>query len=162
KRHFAKTPIRTNMGAPCLPGPQRQVHVAGVEVPILRRGKAEISTWVSDRLFMYLSVPHPFAFFLTKGWDSTNPTSVILQKPQSAPTWVPHVSILRRGKARTSTWVSDRLFMYLSVPHPFAFFLTKGWDSTNPTSVILQKPQSAPTWVPHVFRGPSDRSTSLG
>src|ERR1035438_2307102 len=39
----------------------------------------------------------------------------------------------------------------ISVPHPFAFFLAKGWESTNPQSMLLtqsgsrkQKPQHSP------------------
>jgi hypothetical protein len=53
--------------------------------------------------------------------------------------WVPQVPILAPGKARTrrkksccqSTYSIFTNGVGSSVPHPFAFFLAKGWETTD-------------------------------
>jgi copper chaperone CopZ len=87
-------------------------------------------------------VPHPCAFFLAQGWDTTKanhpcsfPTNLVAPGLDFE-TWV-------TAKANPSHFVHHKS----PVPHPCAFFLAQGWDTsklTNPRQKELSR-------FPHAF-----------
>ena len=76
-----------------------------------------------------ISVPHPFAFFLAKGWETT--------QSQGA-----------KAHGRFSRSLTTRICT-ISVPHPFAFFLAKGWETTQ--SQATKSPGRRPGGLPARF-----------
>jgi hydrogenase maturation factor len=62
-------------------------------------------------------VPHPFAFFLAKGWETTNPFGASFTPYPAHKSPAPHPVILsERSESKDLRLV----------------FLAKGWETTNP------------------------------
>jgi hypothetical protein len=91
--------------------------------------------------------------FLSHGWDTTIPIRSIVEANQRFPIValkgrgfnraINRPSVFRNQPTRQSRAVSIQ--EQNSVPHPFRFFLRKGWDPTNPMQdVFYQDTTSKP------------------
>ncbi len=142
------------------PGPHERVLVRGVSgakdlllfftqhqsanicVPILesffdsRVGKHELQRTALQSALT--PVPNPFRFFQRKGWETPNPNPTSMLVQQGNGCWLSR----NRGapslnRSLIQGWESTNLSKPRShsqlppVPHPFRFFLRKGWETAN-------------------------------
>ena len=129
-------------------------------------------------------VPHPFAFFLANGWDTTTLNRPVHQEQPDSPQrvtprdepapdhpqkprapsirlfsgeWVGYDdtqparssgSSLTRQRCELRPEMNQRRITHKSpVPHPFAFFLANGWDTTTLNRPVHQEQLDSPRRV---------------